>query len=341
MPFEAIGILSIGEMGFGIAQLLRAHNYRVLTYAADRSESTQHRAWLADIELRPSLQNLIDESDVLLSIVPPAEALPTAERIIAAATARHLVRDSPLYILDLNAVSPATARELAQLFSTTARPDDLRFLSGGIIGSPPHFTKHPHHHHNHHHDHANGGTHEPETEDLKEGEWKKPALVVSGPDPLPDAPLATVLNMRHVSAEIGTAAALKMCFAALTKGFTALAIESFTAAEGFGVLSELRGLLGEYKPAALGMAERGVVGMPSKAYRWVEEMREIGRTMEEGAGFGPDVYNGIAEVYQTVADDPVLGLEKQKAGELRRRGKTVEDVVGCLQGSLKGKKTES
>ena len=33
---EAIGILSIGEMGLGIAQLLIAHNYRVLTYASDR-----------------------------------------------------------------------------------------------------------------------------------------------------------------------------------------------------------------------------------------------------------------------------------------------------------------
>ncbi|PYI32734.1 phosphogluconate dehydrogenase [Aspergillus indologenus CBS 114.80] len=339
MPFEAIGILSIGEMGFGIAQLLRAHHYRVLTYAADRSESTQHRAWLADIELRPSLQNLIDESDVLLSIVPPAEALPTAERIIAAASVRHLVRDSPLYILDLNAVSPATARELAQLFRTTARPDDLRFLSGGIIGSPPHFTKHSHHDRK-----PPNGTPTPEpegTKDAEDGEWKKPALVVSGPDALPDAPLAAVLNMRHVSPEIGTAAALKMCFAALTKGFTALAIESFTTAEGFGVLPELRGLLGEYKPAALGMAERGVVAMPSKAYRWVEEMREIGRTMQEGAGFGPDVFNGVAEVYQAVAADPVLGLEKQKAGELRQRGKTVEDVVGCLQGSLKARKTES
>lgn len=35
-PLEAIGIISIGEMGLGIAQLLIAHHYRVLTYAADR-----------------------------------------------------------------------------------------------------------------------------------------------------------------------------------------------------------------------------------------------------------------------------------------------------------------
>ena len=41
-PFEAIGIISIGEMGLGIAQLLIAHHYRVLTYAADRRYYDQY-----------------------------------------------------------------------------------------------------------------------------------------------------------------------------------------------------------------------------------------------------------------------------------------------------------
>ncbi|RAL16772.1 6-phosphogluconate dehydrogenase C-terminal domain-like protein [Aspergillus homomorphus CBS 101889] len=330
MDSEAIGILSIGEMGFGIAQLLRAHQYRVLTYASDRSESTQRRAWTAGIELRHSLQDLIDNSDVLLSIVPPVEALPTAERIIAAATARHFVRDAPLHIVDLNAVSPTTAHELARLY-TNAGPH-LRILSGGIIGAPPRLLSLPDQEQE-----QNQQQQENQQEDQegKKGNerWHRPALVVSGPEPLPDAQLATVLNLRHVSQEIGRAAALKMCFAALTKGFTALAIESYTTADGFGVLPDLRALLHEYNPAALGMAERGVVGMPSRAYRWVHEMREIGRTMAEG-GFNADVFNGIADVYQAVAEDPVLGREKP---DERLRGQTVEDVVECLQQSLKVK----
>lgn len=36
MAFSTIAVISIGEMGLGIAQLLMAHRYRVLTYAADR-----------------------------------------------------------------------------------------------------------------------------------------------------------------------------------------------------------------------------------------------------------------------------------------------------------------
>ncbi|PYH46248.1 6-phosphogluconate dehydrogenase C-terminal domain-like protein [Aspergillus saccharolyticus JOP 1030-1] len=331
MSLTAIGILSIGEMGFGIAQLLRAHNYRVLTYAADRSAHTQHRAWLAEIELRPSLQDLIDNSDVLLSIVPPDQALSTADRIIAAASARHLVRSTPLYIFDLNAVSPSTAREMAQLYATRARAEDLVFLQGGIIGTPPRLVATP--------SSSPTTTHStplPATSSSSSSSWKKPTIILSGPGPLPIPPtLTTILNIRHISPEYGTAAAVKMCFAALTKGFTALAIESFTTAQGFGVLPALREMLAEHKPAMLGMAERGVVGMPSKAYRWAGEMREIGGTVSEGGGFSPEVFNGIAEVYAAVAADPVLGEERHKVK--REHGVTVEEVVGCLQASLKEK----
>lgn len=33
---RSVGIVSIGEMGLGIARLLKAHDYKVATYAADR-----------------------------------------------------------------------------------------------------------------------------------------------------------------------------------------------------------------------------------------------------------------------------------------------------------------
>lgn len=36
VPFANIGIISIGEMGLGIAELLAAHNYQVLTNVTGR-----------------------------------------------------------------------------------------------------------------------------------------------------------------------------------------------------------------------------------------------------------------------------------------------------------------
>ncbi|PWY67107.1 6-phosphogluconate dehydrogenase C-terminal domain-like protein [Aspergillus sclerotioniger CBS 115572] len=310
---EAIGILSIGEMGLGIAQLLIAHKYRVLTYASDRSDATQRRAWESGIELRPSLQDLVDQSDCLLSIVPPRDALETARRIVDASSARPLVRDTPLYVVDLNAVSPKTAREIASLIS--AAGPHLQFIDGGIVGGPPRPSP-------------------TENNSPDKPTWKCPSLVVSGPVKLPDEELSNTLNMKHISDEIGVATGLKMCFASLTKGYTSLAIQSFTTAHALGVLPDLKGLMEEYNPAGLQMAEKGLVGMPPKAYRWVREMREIGDTMRDDGGFESDLFYAVAQVYQSVANDPVLGREKP--GD-RQRGQTVEDVVGSLHRSLKVK----
>lgn len=58
--------------------------------------------------------------------------------------------------------------------------------------------------------------------------------------------LAQVLNVKHISDRIGPATGLKMCFAALSKGFMALTIQSFTTAQNLGVVNELRVLIDEW-----------------------------------------------------------------------------------------------
>ncbi|MCJ1287771.1 hypothetical protein MMC26_007123 [Xylographa opegraphella] len=316
-----LGILSIGDMGLGIAKLLTASSYRVVTNAADRSEDTKRRARSASVELLPDDIALVEQADYILSIVPPRDAISIASRIETAARSAHRQQSAPLYFLDLNAVSPATSKTVAARFSSTPA---IRLLDGGIIGGPPKLT-HP----------SNAATC-----------TYKPSIVVSGPYPLHDAPksgqqLAQLLNVKHISAEIGPASGLKMCFAAMSKGFTAIAIESFTTAQRMGVLPELQAHLQEYNPSAGASAARGLVSMPPKAYRWVAEMEEIARTMEEFGGFacrrseeteeneigkgkGGDLFRGVSDVYRFVADETVLGQEKT---ESRQRGMTAEDVA--------------
>jgi hypothetical protein len=132
--------------------------------------------------------------------------------------------------------------------------------------------------------------------------------------------------MKHVNNTIGSATGLKMCFASLSKGFTALAIQSFTTAYNLNVLDELKEHMSEFNPAALQNAERSLPGMCPKAYRWVHEMREIAETFEADGGFEAQEssFRSIAEVYELVAEGAVLG--KEKVGE-RRRGKTAEEVA--------------
>jgi hypothetical protein len=122
-----------------------------------------------------------------------------------------------------------------------------------------------------------------------------------------------------------------MCFASLTKGYTAIATQAFTTAHRLGVLDHLQQAIDTTIPGVKARLEKGVTGMPPKAYRWVREMEEIGMThRDEGGWEGADMFTGAAEIYRVVAGS-VVG--KEKVGG-RKRGLTVEDVAGVLADEL-------
>jgi hypothetical protein len=152
--------------------------------------------------------------------------------------------------------------------------------------------------------------------------------------------LAQTLNVKHVNSTIGSATGLKMCFASLSKGFTALAIQSFTTAYSLDVLPELKAHMAEFNPAGLQNAERSLPAMCPKAYRWVHEMREIAETFEADGGFeaGESSFRSIAEVYELVANGTVLGEEKT---ERRVKGKTAEEVARFVSEGTAGRKVKT
>lgn len=184
--------------------------------------------------------------------MPPRDSLSTAQRILDASSKPSFKdRKAPLYFLDLNAVSPRSAREVAELLRPAA--GQIHFIDGGIIGGPPKLKD------------ANGPSDTPDA-------WNRPSIPVSGPHALADAEpsgahLADLLKINHISKEIGPASGLKMSFAALTKGLTALAIQSFTTAQHLNVLPELQEYLQRHSPKTLELTQRGIVNMPPKAYR--------------------------------------------------------------------------
>jgi hypothetical protein len=120
-----------------------------------------------------------------------------------------------------------------------------------------------------------------------------------------------------------------MCYAALTKGLTALATELLVAGEAMGLGAPLRHELGESQPALYAWAERALPGMPPKASRWVGEMEEIAATFGH-LGLTPRILEGAADLYRQVGETP-LGTETP---EDRRRGTTAGEVVGILAESL-------
>lgn len=235
----------------------------------------------------------------MLSIVPPADALPTATRVLAALLSLPTPRTEPLAYVDLNAVSPRSARELASLL--LPHPALVSFHDGAIIGGPP----------------SQGA----------DGTWSTSKIPVSGPA-LP-AYLSAALGSYHIDEKIGSASGLKMCFASLTKGYTAIAVQAFTTAHRLGVLDHLNEVIETTIPGVKARLEKGVTACPPKAYRWVREMEEIGATHREDGGWGLDMFGGAAEVFQVMAG--LFGEEK--VGD-RKRGLTVEDVAGVVAGGL-------
>ena len=238
--------------------------------------------------------------------MPPRDALSTAQRFVAATNPLASPPNHALHYVDLNAVSPTTAIKIAESFSSTS----LRFIDGGIIGGAPKLQP--------------------------DGKWSKPSLVVSGPHKI-DEDLAAVLNVTHVADTIGAASGLKMCFASTTKGLTAIAIQSFATAHRLGVLNQLQSYLNEYSPKTGELAARGLVGMPPKAYRWVDEMKEIAGTFRDEGGFEENMFDAASEIYRFVADDTELGKEKT---ENRKAGKTPDDVARLVTEGIDRKKVK-
>jgi len=249
-------------MGHAVAAILQRGGVRVITNLAGRGEQTAARARKAGIEPVTDDAALARDSDIFLSIAPPGEAMGIARRLAAAAA--H--RGTPLVYVDCNAVSPATAHAIGAVVT----PAGFSYVDAGIIGPPP-----------------------------REGE-SKTRLYASGPHADAFARLGKYgLDIRVVEGGIGAASAVKMCYAALTKGLMALASQAFTSASQLGVADVLRAELAISRAWVLDEADKGLPKVPPKAYRWIAEMEEIGKTFA-AAGFSPDLFEAVADVYRQI-----------------------------------------
>src|SRR6266545_2831918 len=124
-----VGILSPGEMGSGIGRVLHGHGMDVLTCLEGRSTLTRKRAEEAGFRDVPTIDDLVRESDMVLSVLVPSEAVPTAE---AVAVAMRRTGATPVFV-ECNAVAPQTVLSIER----TIRGAGASFIDAGIIGGPP------------------------------------------------------------------------------------------------------------------------------------------------------------------------------------------------------------
>jgi len=122
-----VAVIAPGMMGSAVGQRLVENGLEVRTLLAGRSEATVARAKAAGMTGVSDEQ--IAACDIILSILPPGDALGLAERL---APALRQASAKPIYV-DCNALDPATVLRIARVVQETG----VEFVDGGIIGGPP------------------------------------------------------------------------------------------------------------------------------------------------------------------------------------------------------------
>lgn len=258
---KVVALPLAGAMGAGLGGVLAGSGMTVLTCLDGRSDATRARAKAAG--LTPAPMEEIARADIILSVVPPHIAISMARDIAALVPAGH----APIFA-DLNAISPDSMNTVAATLGAAG----LRCIDGGIIGPPP----------------KAGGS--------------NPVIYISGDEAEGLMPLrAHGLDLRIIDGGIGAASALKMCYAGMTKGTTALHTAMMGAGERTGIGAVLHAELARSRPGILKEAGTAVPGMFPKAYRWIDEMRQIAAFLGDRPEAG--IWRAIAEYYEVIASD--------------------------------------
>lgn len=180
-------------------------------------------------------------------------------------TARAFAGFDGVYV-DANAIAPATAVEVADIVET--------YVDGGIIGPPP----------------------------LEPGSTR--LYLSGGPAAAQVAELfaGTALDARVIGEDSSSASALKMAYAAWTKGSAALLLAAHEAAQRLGVARELEAEWGMSQPRLEERLASAARSRTAKGWRWTPEMREIAATFE-AVGLPGGFHEAAAEVF--AAEDRV------------------------------------
>jgi len=167
-------------------------------------------------------------------------------------------------VIDANAVSPMTADRIGELIGE-------RWADGGIVGPPP----------------------------RREGTTR---LYLSGPRAVEASLLfeGTVLEPVVLEGSPVAASAVKMAYAAWTKGSAALLLAALDTARATGVEDALRSEWRRSQPDLDARSQSAAASAAAKGWRWVGEMHEIAATFA-AAGLPAGFHEAAAEMFDRAA----------------------------------------
>ncbi len=281
---RVIGLLHPGEMGAAVGQCLTGAGYTVLWASEGRGPETAARARAARLADAGTAAEVADRADVIFSVCPPHAALDVA----------WAVQGFSGLFVDANAISPATAREVALM----VEEGGATYIDGGIIGLPPPASPSPS---------TPGST----------------RLYLSGgeADAVRGLFDGTTLEARAIDSGIWSASAVKMAYAAWTKGTAALLLAARALARAEGVEGALLAEWALSQPALADRSRGAAASATTKGWRWVAEMEEIAASMA-AAGLPDGFHQAAAEIFR----------RSPRAEPGAVTDKTVDEVLAAITG---------
>jgi len=251
---NVIGLLHPGEMGAAVGRCLTSGGHTVLWASEGRSAATVARASAAGLKDAGTVAGVARDAEVILSVCPPH----------AAADVAWAVHGFHGLYVDANAISPGTAREVAQMITDSGG----RYVDGGIIGVPP----------------------------VKPGTTR---LYLSGPDAgkVQARFAGTDLDTRIAGPALTAASAVKMAYGAWTKGTAALILAIRELAREEGVEDTLLAEWALSQPRLEERSQGSARSATAKGWRWVAEMEEIAASMA-AAGLPDGFHQAAAEIFR-------------------------------------------
>jgi 3-hydroxyisobutyrate dehydrogenase-like beta-hydroxyacid dehydrogenase len=288
---RTIGIIGSGDMGSGIAAAFVGAGYRVVTDLSKRSAHSRALAEKAGSSDLGSLAAVLDAAELVLTIVPPANARAVAEQVAAHSPIKGIYADC-------NALAPANVVALLQLLERNGST----VLDVGIVGSPP----------------ARAGRRG--TRFYVSGDARADLLALEVPG----------VSLIDMGPELGRASAMKMAYASLNKGVDALLTTVLLSAQQLGVYDELMTELNASQQALVERMRTSTPFLAAAAERYVPEMREIAQTYA-GAGTTPAFHDGAAWLYDLLAHSELAAETRADLPRERSLEDALEVFAKALQ----------
>ena len=294
MSEAIVGLLHPGEMGAAIGRCLTTRGHTVLWASQGRGPATAERAAAAGLTDVGTVAELTGRAGIIFSVCPPHAALEVA---------RSVAGFSGLFV-DANAIAPETTRSVAAVLSAggtgAAGTGATRFADGGIIGPPPQPGADPA---------AGNGT----------------RLYLAGEPAAEVAALfaGTPVGAQVVNGGIGAASAVKVAYAAWTKGSAALLLAARSLAHQERVEGTLLEEWALSQPELVRRLQHATRSAVAKGWRWEAEMTEIAAAMA-AAGLPDGFHLAAADIFRRSPRREPAALAETAPGDL------VELVIEAL-----------